>query len=61
MLNIAVANYPLTVLHFSAVLCAIFRLIFVNELMEGRVNAYMRSGDNTLTLVQVCVHDSGSY
>ena len=30
-----------------------YRLVFLNELSEGTVNAYRRNGDNTLTLVQV--------
>ena len=34
------------------------RLVFLNELNEGTVNAYRRNGDNTLTLVWVrmCLH-----
>ena len=30
-----------------------YRLIFINKLFEGTVNAYRRNDDNTLTLVQV--------
>ena len=33
------------------------RFIYLNELNEGQINAYMRNGDNTLTLVQVCDDD----
>ena len=33
------------------------RFIYLNELNEGQINAYMRNGDNTLTLVQVCDND----
>ena len=37
------------------------RLIFVNELVEGTVNAYRRNSDNTLTLVQVGPIDIAMY
>ena len=37
------------------------RLIFVNELVEGTVNAYRRNSDNTLTLVQVGPKDIVMY
>ena len=37
------------------------RLIFVNELVEGTVNAYRRNSDNTLTLVQVGPKDIAMY
>ena len=35
----------------------LYRFIYLNELAEGQINAYMRNGDNTLTLVQVCDDD----
>ena len=37
---------------FLCVVC-LCRLVFLNKLLEGQVNAYMRNRDSTLTLVQV--------